>query len=154
MAPRRTRESVIEERRASVFPLERFPPDKQAEIAAQVAAPQPPDRYFPVGPPDSPRPLAWLPSRGWYEWHWARGIDPDGRRDSISKSLRAAVIERDGYICQLCSGPVDPGDIHLDHIKPWSKGGRTIMSNLQVAHSSCNIRKGAKYVAEDQDDQA
>ena len=153
MPPRRTRESVIEQRRADVYPLEQLPEDTRHQIAAEVAAPHPPERWLTVGPPDSHRPLAWLPSRGWYEWHWARGIDPDGRRDTISKRLRAAVLERDGYVCQLCFEPVDPGDVHLDHIKPWSKGGRTVMSNLQVAHSRCNMRKGAKYVAEDQDDQ-
>ena len=131
------RERRIAERRSKVWPLEEFLPEKRAEIAELVAADQPPPRWIRLQ-------LASIPSRAWYEWHWARGIDPEGRRDSISAALRAAVIARDGHTCQLCGGEVSAGDIHLDHIKPWSKGGPTTLGNLQVTHSLCNIRKGAR----------
>lgn len=69
---------TIMRRRASVMPLESFPQQKQDQIAAQVSAPEPPDRWLAFGPP-GPRPLAWISSRAWYEWHWSRGIDPDER---------------------------------------------------------------------------
>lgn len=131
------RERRIEKRRGEVWPLENFSPEKRAEIAEQVAADTPPPRWLDLG-------LAQIPSRAWYEWHWQRGIDPDGRRDAISPALRRSVIDRDGHICQLCGDDVEPGDIHLDHIKPWSKGGPTTLANLQVAHSLCNIKKGAR----------
>jgi len=52
---------------------------------------------------------------------------------------------RDGYVCQLCTTAVEPTDVHLDHIKPYSKGGPTNLENLQVTHSLCNIHKGARY---------
>jgi 5-methylcytosine-specific restriction endonuclease McrA len=35
-------------------------------------------------------------------------------------------------------------DVHIDHIVPYSLGGPDELYNLQVAHSSCNIRKGAR----------
>ena len=63
---------------------------------------------------------------------------------------RAAVLDRDGWICGLCSEPI-PKDADypsygygsLDHIKPLSKGGAHVWSNVQAAHLGCNIAKGA-----------
>lgn len=68
----------------------------------------------------------------------------DHRKQSISWGLRNAVIERDGHICGICSGPVRWTDVHIDHIKPELYGGETTMDNLQVTHSSCNKSKGAR----------
>jgi 5-methylcytosine-specific restriction endonuclease McrA len=31
--------------------------------------------------------------------------------------------------------------LHVDHIKPWSKGGETVPDNLQTLCSVCNIGK-------------
>jgi hypothetical protein len=67
-----------------------------------------------------------------------------GRRPRISQWLKAAVIDRDGLVCQLCFGPVELNDIHLDHIRPFSHGGPTSLANLQVTHSRCNMSKGAR----------
>ena len=137
-----SRKAKIAQRRAAVYPLEKLDLETRERVAAQVASDQPPERWIPCGP--TRKPLGWIESRGWYEWHWARGIDPQGRREPMPKALRAAVIERDGYICQLCGGQVEPSDVHIDHIKPYSKGGQHVLGNLQVAHSLCNIRKGAR----------
>jgi hypothetical protein len=133
----------IEKLRAQVLPLEDFPDAHRTRILELVAQPAPPEKWLAIG---SPRPLAWIPSRAWSEWHWARGIDPDGSRPPIPKHLRAAVIERDGYVCQLCGGNVEQTDVHIDHIRPWSKGGQHTLDNLQVTHSRCNILKGARDV--------
>ena len=119
-----------------------FDEDHLIDILIDVEGDEKPPEFFPVGPSDSPRPLAWLPKRSWLEWHLFRGIAPAARRPGISPTIRAAVIARDGYTCQLCGGGVEPGDVHLDHIKPFSKGGPTTVHNLQVTHSLCNIRKG------------
>lgn len=56
--------------------------------------------------------------------------------------LRASVIARDGYVCGICGGDVEAGDVHLDHIRPVSKGGPTTFDNLRVTHSFCNISRG------------
>ena len=133
-----SRDQQIAKRRAEVFPLEQFPPEKREEIARLVAQDWPPPKWLRFG-------LAQMVSRAWYEWHWERGINPHSRRDEIPRWMRAAVLERDGLVCQLCGGDVAPGDVHLDHIKPWSKGGLNSVNNLQVAHSTCNLRKGAKH---------
>jgi hypothetical protein len=132
-------------RRDEAYPLHLLDEDTQRRIAVAVAQPTPPEPEFLVGAPDSPRPLAVMESRAWWEWHWQRGLDPDATRPKLAPSLRAAVIQRDGYVCQLCWGDVAPGDVHLDHIKPWSQGGRDVLSNLQVTHSACKLRKGATW---------
>jgi 5-methylcytosine-specific restriction endonuclease McrA len=93
--------------------------------------------------------MAYIESRSWYEWHWERGIDPDNKRDPLPPNLRAAVIDRDGYVCQICGGDIEPTDLHIDHIKPWSKGGRHTLGNLQATHSVCNLKKGDRVDGED-----
>lgn len=127
-----------------IMPLLAFDEDHLIGILIDVEEEEKPEAYFPVGPPDSPRPLAMLPRRSHLEWHLFRGVAPAARRPAISPALRAAVIARDGFICGICRGEVEPGDVHLDHIKPHSKGGPTTFGNLRVTHSTCNMRKGAK----------
>jgi hypothetical protein len=51
---------------------------------------------------------------------------------------------RDGYVCHLCRRPVDPSDVHVDHIVPLSRGGDSQLANLAVSHSKCNLQKGAR----------
>jgi 5-methylcytosine-specific restriction endonuclease McrA len=58
----------------------------------------------------------------------------------------AAVLERDGYICHICEGSVEPGDLHFDHVIPLAKGGPHVEDNIKVAHSSCNLRKSDKLL--------
>ena len=59
-----------------------------------------------------------------------------------SDRLKVRVLMRDGNKCRLCGIVVEGGDIHFDHIKPWSKGGETVLENLQVLCSKHNIAKG------------
>lgn len=140
----RTRNALAEKRYPHIYDLMGFAEDHLIDILIDVDCDEKPPAYFPVGASGSPRPLAWLPKRSHLEWHLFRGIDPSGRRPSISPTLRALVIERDGLVCGICGGAVDPSDVHLDHIKPFSKGGPTTFGNLRVTHSVCNMRKGAK----------
>jgi len=56
---------------------------------------------------------------------------------------RAEIIERDGHVCHICGGEVEPGDIHLDHVLPLALGGTHHPDNLRVAHSRCNLSKRA-----------
>jgi 5-methylcytosine-specific restriction endonuclease McrA len=53
------------------------------------------------------------------------------------------VLERDGHRCGICNEEI-VGDFHLDHVVPLAKGGPHLYSNVQAAHPSCNIKKGAK----------
>jgi 5-methylcytosine-specific restriction endonuclease McrA len=47
-------------------------------------------------------------------------------------------------VCQLCKNEIHSlDDSTVDHIIPYSKGGKTIPGNAQLAHRSCNARKNA-----------
>lgn len=54
----------------------------------------------------------------------------------------AALLERDAGRCGICGGEVDQRDFHVDHVVPISAGGAHSYANTQVAHPSCNLRKG------------
>lgn len=59
------------------------------------------------------------------------------------------VFERDGWMCWLCSEPLDRMARHpsplaptLDHVVPVSKGGPHTYANIRAAHSRCNMKRG------------
>jgi Homing endonuclease associated repeat/HNH endonuclease len=67
-----------------------------------------------------------------------------GRRTprNINWRLRAQILMRDGAICRLCGArPTDGIRLHVDHILPWSKGGETLIENLQILCEKCNVGK-------------
>ena len=61
---------------------------------------------------------------------------------NISERLKVQVLMRDGNKCKLCGITVTGEDIHFDHIKPWSKGGETVLENIQVLCARHNLAKG------------
>ena len=70
----------------------------------------------------------------------------------ISAKLRAEVLDRNGFTCQMCGltpGDIDPATgrkvrLHLGHIKDKSLGGKDELSNLRALCSTCN--QGAKNI--------
>lgn len=93
---------------------------------------------------------------------WRRQNNPQYFRDA-SKRRRALklmvpaelfttaeIFERDGWICGVCTKPVDRAlkwpdrqSPSLDHIVPLTRGGHHVRANVQLAHLVCNMRKGA-----------
>ena len=68
------------------------------------------------------------------------------QRSQMNNSIRYDVMRRDGFKCVLCGATQKDGiTLHVDHIKPVSKGGKTEMSNLRTLCNRCNSGKGAKY---------
>jgi len=57
---------------------------------------------------------------------------------------RQVVFDRDKGICGICKLPVDRGDFHVDHVLPLTKGGKHSYTNVQLAHSKCNLLKSDK----------
>lgn len=60
------------------------------------------------------------------------------------KDKRRKYHEQDG-VCPICGKGFEYDDMRGDHIKPWSKGGRTEYDNLQMLCADCNGSKAAKY---------
>lgn len=67
---------------------------------------------------------------------------PPPERVPLPRSLRSAVIKRDGLVCGLCSKVVGARDVHIDHILAVALGGTDTLDNLHVTHSTCNLSKG------------
>ncbi|WP_082773721.1 homing endonuclease associated repeat-containing protein [Hymenobacter sp. PAMC 26628] len=59
-----------------------------------------------------------------------------------SERLKVQVLMRDGNKCRLCGITLTGDNIHFDHIFPWSKGGETVLDNLQVLCKIHNLAKG------------
>jgi hypothetical protein len=69
----------------------------------------------------------------------------------INWRLRATILIRDNCICRMCgaSPAKDPSvTLHVDHINPWSRGGETVVENLQTLCSVCNIGKSNVILGE------
>ena len=56
-----------------------------------------------------------------------------------------SVWEQQNKTCRNCGREIAENEARGDHIKPWSKGGKTQIDNLQVLCSSCNSQKSDKY---------
>ena len=86
---------------------------------------------------------------------------PEKRSDvtfsrNISKRLRAEVLDRNGFTCQMCGAvagephPADPSRVtrlHIGHIVDKSMGGTDDPSNLRAVCSICN--EGARNLTLD-----
>jgi 5-methylcytosine-specific restriction endonuclease McrA len=65
----------------------------------------------------------------------ARGYDHDWRK------VRAAVLERDGWVCRWCGQPAKT----VDHLVPLAVGGdRLDPANLVAACLRCNSSRGGQ----------
>lgn len=77
-----------------------------------------------------------------------RKVNPD-----LEKQLRDGAFEkakdpkRKGwYVCAECGRPYQNRVLfQVDHIKPMSRGGRTVPENLQILCRDCNRKKGDKW---------
>jgi len=70
------------------------------------------------------------------------------RRDTqrpthITDAMRWRVWERDNFTCQFCGSR---RFLAVDHIYPKSRGGQTVMSNLQTLCRRCNSEKGVRVI--------
>ncbi len=64
-------------------------------------------------------------------------------RRTIPLSLRFKVLDKANSRCLNCGrGPSHGVRLHVDHIVPFSQGGRTELSNLQSLCHLCNLGKG------------
>ncbi len=66
------------------------------------------------------------------------------RTRTLNEKIRLQVLKRDNYKCQKCGrSPATHRELflHVDHIKPFSKGGGNSLDNLQTLCNKCNLGK-------------
>ena len=81
------------------------------------------------------------------QWRNGKKYDETSKRERkyMNDQLRYDVLKRDNFTCQKCGATAKDGvKLHVDHIIPVYKGGKTTMSNLQTLRDRCNIGKGTK----------
>ena len=79
------------------------------------------------------------------EQHSGRTLE-DAR--DIPLGLRFRVLHSDRFKCVLCGDhPARNAEcrLHVDHILPWSKGGKTRDDNLRSLCAECNIGRGDRF---------
>jgi len=64
---------------------------------------------------------------------------------SIPSSWRQKILEAAAFICAHCGADLRMTGHEIDHIVPFSKGGATVMENLQALCPKCNSKKGNRY---------
>lgn len=66
----------------------------------------------------------------------------DDKKELVSKTKSI-----DGkYECVICKDLFTEDELQVDHIRPWSKGGRTLLSNAQLLCPPCNKKKSNSEV--------
>ncbi len=63
---------------------------------------------------------------------------------TFDDKVKFKIYARQEGKCNLCGAEIKKHEAHADHIKPWSKGGKTDEENCQVLCAPCNLHKGAR----------
>ena len=71
----------------------------------------------------------------------SRNRHPDSKKLRVRQRFAAVYNAADG-ICVYCGTALTPEEGTEDHVVPLSKGGRNHISNVVLACSPCNVRKG------------
>ena len=82
-------------------------------------------------------------------------------RRFIPIDMKAEIIERDGFKCQICGKflttckeakrfvKLGTGLYHIDHIVPVVQGGRATLENLRLTCPDCNLKRTRKFTFDD-----
>lgn len=63
------------------------------------------------------------------------------KRTALGKKVRFEVFKRDDFQCQYCGAKAPNVTLHVDHIKPVSRGGTNEIMNLVASCHACNMGK-------------
>ena len=87
--------------------------------------------------------------KGIYEYLLCKDKDPFADRllnlRAFDNRDKMATYDKQHGLCNICGEHFEYDEMEGDHIKPWSKGGRTILDNCQMLCKSCNAKKTDKY---------
>lgn len=88
-------------------------------------------------------------TKGIYEYLLCKDKDPFAGRllnlRAFDNRDKMATYDKQHGLCNICGEHFEYDEMEGDHIKPWSKGGRTILDNCQMLCKSCNAKKTDKY---------
>ena len=70
-----------------------------------------------------------------------RLFSTEQKQELLRLSEEAGERDKERYACAICGNMFLPDELTCDHIKPWSKGGRTEVSNGQLLCRACNSKK-------------
>ena len=83
--------------------------------------------------------------KGIYEYLLSRDDDPFATKHlnlrAFSEREKLAIYSKQGGICNKCKKQFEFSEMEGDHIKPWSKGGKTVLENCQLLCKDCNRHK-------------
>jgi hypothetical protein len=74
-----------------------------------------------------------------------KGRRPGQGPRAFSKSMKLKKYQQQGGRCAHCGKFGSMSQMDADHIRPYSKGGSTSWSNLQILCQTCNRSKGNRY---------
>lgn len=82
---------------------------------------------------------------GIYEFLLSRNSDPFAYRllslREFDEDDKILMYEKQEHKCALYHKIFAYQEMAEDHIKPWSKGGKTTLENLQMLCKNCNSKK-------------
>jgi hypothetical protein len=68
-----------------------------------------------------------------------------------AETYRQLVVDRAGGACEYCRllQAASGITVHIEHVRPRSQGGQTVLNNLALSCPRCNLAKGERTMAED-----
>lgn len=85
------------------------------------------------------------------------GINDWYLRRFVSLDMKAEILERDGFKCQICGKfltscrdarrfvKLGSGLFHIDHVVPVLQGGRATLENLRLTCPECNLKRKKRF---------
>ncbi len=61
---------------------------------------------------------------------------------AIPKGWRQKLLQKCSWRCAQCDCDLRNAEVHIDHVVPFSRGGMTVIENLQPLCATCNLKKG------------
>jgi hypothetical protein len=75
---------------------------------------------------------------------WSLFDRKDEKRTFSAEQRRILWNSEDQRLCPRCKKPLRWEDVSVDHVRAYTKGGRTTISNAQLMHRHCNSSKGSR----------